>query len=138
VSFSGVQDSTWWCARQQQFRHTLTLLSVSIVIAQSQRIMTTNISNKQAVTMLDEQQASGRPVWIRPPKVGIDFHCGFSRSKLYELEALGHIRGVSIREPGRVKGTKLFHLQSILDFIEQCEREQAQKSSADDFSKAAK
>jgi hypothetical protein len=93
--------------------------------------MTTNISNKQAVTMLDEQQASGRPVWIRPPKVGVDFHCGFSRSKLYELKALGHIRGVSIREPGRVKGTKLFNLESILNFIEQREREQTEAAQAE-------
>jgi hypothetical protein len=58
------------------------------------------------------------PVWVRPPKVGNEYFCGFSRSKLYALAADGKIRSVSIREPGQLKGTRLFHLQSILDFIE--------------------
>jgi hypothetical protein len=30
----------------------------------------------------------------------------------------GHIRSVSIREPGQVKGTRLFELASILSYIE--------------------
>ena len=33
----------------------------------------------------------------------------------------GLIRSVSIREPGRIKGVRLFHLASILAFIERCE-----------------
>ena len=66
-------------------------------------------------------QANGRPVWVRSPKQGVEFYSGFSRSKLYELAHKGWIRSVSIREPGQVKGTRLFNLQSILDFIEQCE-----------------
>jgi len=37
--------------------------------------------------------------------------------------AQGFIRFVSIREPGRIKGTRLFHLASILRFIERCEME---------------
>lgn len=61
------------------------------------------------------------PVWIRSPKQGVEFHSGLSRSKLYELAGKRCIRSVSIREPGQVKGTRLFNLQSILDFIAQCE-----------------
>ena len=61
------------------------------------------------------------PVWIRSPKSGPEFYTGFSRSKLYEEAAKGNIRSVSIREPGQVKGTRLFELNSILAFIEQCE-----------------
>lgn len=57
------------------------------------------------------------PVWVRAPKVGVEHFSGFSRSKLYQLATLGKIRSVSIREPGQVKGTRLFHLQSILDYI---------------------
>jgi hypothetical protein len=60
-------------------------------------------------------------VWIRAPKSGPEYFSGFGRSKLYELDAKGKIRSTSIREPGQVKGTRLFNLQSILDFIESCE-----------------
>ena len=58
------------------------------------------------------------PVWIRPPKNGNEYFSGFSRSKLYQVAADGKIRSVSIREPGQTKGTRLFELKSILDFIE--------------------
>ncbi|MEO6752505.1 MAG: hypothetical protein ABIP85_12070 [Chthoniobacteraceae bacterium] len=65
----------------------------------------------------------GLPIWVRPPKGTLEYYTGLSRSKLYALEGEGSIRGVSIREPGALKGMKLFHLQSILDYIERCERE---------------
>jgi hypothetical protein len=61
------------------------------------------------------------PVWIRSPKSGTEFYTGFSRAKLYQLATDGKIRSVSIREPGQVKGTRLFNLQSIFDLIESCE-----------------
>jgi hypothetical protein len=60
---------------------------------------------------------------IRPPRNGgVEFYTGISRSKLNELAGKGRIETRSIREPGQVKGTRLFHLQSILDFIEECEQ----------------
>jgi hypothetical protein len=74
----------------------------------------------KARELLSEQRA-GLPIWIRSPKQGVEFHSGLSRSKLYELAGYGHIRSVSIREPGQVKGTRLFHLQSVLDFVAKCE-----------------
>lgn len=61
------------------------------------------------------------PVWIRSPKTGHEFYSGFTRAKLYLLATEGKIRSVSIRDPGQVRGTRLFHLQSILDFITKCE-----------------
>ena len=70
-----------------------------------------------------QEQFRGLPVWIRSPKQGPENYTGFSRAKLYELAGKGKIRSVSIREPGQVKGTRLFNLQSILDFIESCEME---------------
>jgi len=65
-----------------------------------------------------EERDGPLPVWIRAPKQGHEFYSGCSRAKLYEWAGKGHIRSVSIREPGRVKGTRLFHLASILAFIE--------------------
>lgn len=61
------------------------------------------------------------PVWIRSPRSGPEHYCGFSRAKLYELAGDGKIRSVSIRAKGRSKGTRLFHLGSILDFVARCE-----------------
>jgi len=69
-----------------------------------------------------QDQANGLPVWIRAPKQGVEFYTGLSRAKLYELAGAGKIKSVSIREPGQVKGTRLFLLQSILDFISTCEQ----------------
>ena len=63
------------------------------------------------------------PVWIRSPKSGPEHYTGFTRSKLYQLAGEGKIRSVSIREPGQVKGVRLFHLSSILNFIARCEAE---------------
>ena len=60
------------------------------------------------------------PVWVRSPKTGPEHYTGFGRSKLYELAAHGKIESRSIREPGQIKGTRLFNLRSILDFIESC------------------
>jgi len=67
-------------------------------------------------SLLAEKQ-SGLPIWIRAPKQGHEHYTGFSRSKLYELATTGKIRSVSIREPGAIKGTRLFNLQSVLSFI---------------------
>ncbi|NBU11155.1 MAG: hypothetical protein EBS84_19410 [Proteobacteria bacterium] len=73
-----------------------------------------------AAELMAERQGQ-LPVWIRAPKSGPEHYCGFSRAKLYELAGDGKIRSVSIREAGRSKGTRLFHLGSILDFVAQCE-----------------
>jgi hypothetical protein len=73
-----------------------------------------------ATELLAERQGS-RPVWVRGPARGREFYSSCSRAKLYQWAAEGKIRSVSIREPGRIRGCRLFHLQSILDFIEsQC------------------
>jgi hypothetical protein len=61
------------------------------------------------------------PIWVRAPKRGYEFYSGCSRPKLYEWAGKNFIRSVSIREPGKIKGVRLFHLASILAFIERCE-----------------
>jgi hypothetical protein len=65
------------------------------------------------------------PVWIRSPKSGPEHYTGIGRSKLYELNAQGKIRSISIREPGQLKGTRLFDLRSILRFLDSCEGNEA-------------
>jgi hypothetical protein len=67
------------------------------------------------------------PIWIRSPKSGPEHYTGFSRSKLYELATKGRISSRSIREPGQIRGTRLFNLRSILDFIESCDPDEDPK-----------
>jgi hypothetical protein len=75
--------------------------------------------------LLSDRQGA-LPVWIRAPKYGTEFYTGCSRAKLYEWASKKYIRSVSVREPGQVKGTRLFHLQSIFEFLERCESEASQ------------
>ena len=75
------------------------------------------------------ERDKGLPVWIRSPKSGAEHFSGFSRAKLYELAASGAIRSTSIREPGQLKGTRLFHLGSILALIEKSEAAAAERSA---------
>ena len=79
-------------------------------------------------TLPPQYQSNGRPEWVRSPKQGVEFYTGFSRARLYQGAADGDFRSVSIRKPGQVKGTRLFHLQSILDFIAKCEQQAEVKS----------
>ena len=83
---------------------------------------TTKPVSAKARELLQDQSA-GRSVWIRPPKQGVEFYSGLSRAKLYELGGKGLIVTRSLRDPGAIKGTRLFLLQSVLDYIEQCGQE---------------
>jgi hypothetical protein len=83
---------------------------------------TTRPVSAKARELLNDQSA-GRAVWIRPPKQGVEFYTGLSRAKLYSLASEGKIVTRSLRDPGAIKGTRLFLLQSVLDYIEQCGQE---------------
>ena len=73
------------------------------------------------VTVLDPtNRVALLPVWIRLPKPGdTDPITSLPRSSLWELvqRSKGQIRTVSLRRPGATKGTRLIHLQSLLDFL---------------------
>ncbi len=66
-----------------------------------------------------------KPVWIRLPRPST--FCpwtGLSRSKLNELilpcpanENVPPVRSVCLRQKGAVKGVRLIHLQSLLDYL---------------------
>jgi hypothetical protein len=61
------------------------------------------------------------PVWVRCPVCGPEHFSGLTRSKLYQLAGESKIRSISLREPSQTKGTRLFNLASILEYIESCE-----------------
>jgi excisionase family DNA binding protein len=60
--------------------------------------------------------AHAKPEWLRIPQAIKLF--GISRSKLYELIAAGHIRSISLRKRGQVKGTRLIEYDSLCAFFE--------------------
>ena len=99
-------------------------LQIKAIAGGSQARLTTRPVSAKARELLQDQSA-GRPVWIRPPKQGVEFYSGLSRAKLYELGSKGRIDTRSLRDPGAIKGTRLFRLQSILDYIENAGREEA-------------
>jgi hypothetical protein len=68
---------------------------------------------------LPQTKAAGSlPVWIRAPVKGPEHFSGFTRGKLYELSDRELIQSVTTRGPQQTRGVRLFHLQSILDYIE--------------------
>jgi hypothetical protein len=71
------------------------------------------------------------PIWVRAPVSGPEHYSGFTRAKLYQLAGQQKIRSVSTREPGQVKGCRLFNLRSILEFIERCEKTQVESPAAE-------
>jgi len=73
--------------------------------------------------LLSDQDETHRPIWIRCPTRGTEHFTGLRRGYLYALAGQGKIRSVSIRAPGKVRGTRLFHLASILAFIATSEAE---------------
>lgn len=70
------------------------------------------------------------PVWVRAPSHGPEFFSGFSRAKLYQLAAEGRIKTKSIHDPGKERGTRLFHLGSILELIDSVPDDKIEASEA--------
>jgi hypothetical protein len=48
---------------------------------------------------------------------GMYRHFGMKRSLCYELLARGLIKGVSLRQPGSIKGKRLFHVASVREYL---------------------
>jgi hypothetical protein len=45
---------------------------------------------------------------------------GLSRTHAYQLAAAGHIRSVSLRKPGAIRGRRLFDCASVRAFLNKC------------------
>ena len=85
--------------------------------------ISTNKSPTKEDTAIERSQDAFKPmpVWVRAPVTGPEHYSGLTRAKLYQLDRERRIRSVSIQEPGQSRGCRLFHLESILRFIESCE-----------------
>lgn len=71
----------------------------------------------RATELLAERRGD-LPIWVRASKTGVERYSGLSRAKLYELAGTGRIKSASLREPGKLRGCRLFDLRSILAYIE--------------------
>jgi len=67
-------------------------------------------------------------VWMKVPEVVRGY--GISRTKLFLLAKTGKIKSVSLREPGTARGTRLFCVKSIEDYIESFLPESTNTTSA--------
>lgn len=73
---------------------------------------------RQLEAMLDERDAALRPVWVRAPRNGgVERYSSLGKGTMYALDAGGFIKSACLKRPGAVRGVRLFHLQSILDYI---------------------
>jgi hypothetical protein len=63
------------------------------------------------------ERTGSLPVWVRAPIRGPERYSGLTRPHLYRLAAAGAIDSTAIRQPGKIRGIRLFHLESILRFI---------------------
>src|SRR5579859_4650284 len=58
------------------------------------------------------------PEFIRVPTKGLCPWTGLSRSKFYGLISEGVVGTVCLRKRGAVRGTRLIHLRSLLNYLE--------------------
>ena len=59
-----------------------------------------------------------KPEVIRLPKAGtLCAFTGLSRTKLWEILCTRKVKTVCLRRPGALKGARLVHLQSLLDYL---------------------
>ena len=56
--------------------------------------------------------------WIKSPVRGYCPHTGLSRPAFYNLFKAGKIKSACIKKPGAIRGNRLFHLGSILAYID--------------------
>lgn len=75
-------------------------------------------ATEQRLKSVLKQRERDLPIWVRAPTRGVEHFSGLSRPYLYDLALKGLIVSRSVTQPGKIRGCRLFHLPSILKFIE--------------------
>lgn len=81
------------------------------------RRISPKLHDQQVADLLADRQGA-LPIWFRPPLGHLEPFTGLSRTRLYRLAAAGHIRSISLRQPGMLKGTRLFNMPSLLAYLD--------------------
>ena len=63
--------------------------------------------------------------WIKSPVRGYCPETGLTRAAFYQLADAGKIKTACIRKPGAIRGNRLFHLGSVLAFLDATAEETA-------------
>ncbi|MBA3963954.1 MAG: hypothetical protein H0X40_18940 [Chthoniobacterales bacterium] len=63
--------------------------------------------------------------WIKAPVRGYCPDTGLTRAAFYQLADGGKIKTACIRKPGAIRGNRLFHLGSVLAFLDVTAQETA-------------
>ena len=72
----------------------------------------------EPIRAADNTHAGLQTEFVRLPKPSTTCPVtGLSRSGMWNLIADGHVKSVCLRKPGAAKGTRLVHLQSLLDYL---------------------
>lgn len=60
-----------------------------------------------------------RPTWIRLPRPGeACVWTGLSKSTLWNIVKTGEVRTATLKLPGKKKGARLIHLESLIRYLE--------------------
>jgi hypothetical protein len=63
--------------------------------------------------------------WIKAPVRGYCPETGLTRAAFYQLAMAGKIKTACLRKPGAIRGCRLFHVGSILEFLDFVAKETA-------------
>ena len=76
--------------------------------------MTTRTSNNRNA----HEAVNNAPEWIRLPRPGeVEPRTSLSRGVLSRLAAEGKVMSLTTREPGKKRGCRLIHLESLLSYL---------------------
>lgn len=67
--------------------------------------------------------------WIKSPVRGYCPETGLTRAAFYQLADSGKIKTACIRQPGAIRGNRLFHLGSVLAFLDATAEETAAREA---------
>lgn len=85
-------------------------------MCETQGVYVHTMSSTKATIEAIQEGAPGLPEFL--DAVGVEKHFGIRRSLLFRLLAERQIRGVSIRQKGRLRGKRLFDCESIRAFLQ--------------------
>lgn len=78
---------------------------------------------------MKNEALTNRPEWIDVK--GVQHSFGISKSTTYRLHAAGKIRAVSMKQPGTLRGKRLFSYDSVAAYIEKMANAQEATDSAE-------
>lgn len=78
------------------------------------------MTRSYTLTETPSQDVDPADRWIRlPAGRQREFHSGLSRAHIYALIKAGAVKSASLKPRGALRGVRVVHLRSLLDYVEQ-------------------